>query len=86
MLLICAVLVAIGAGLFFFPDAAVVWSDRLTALLPGNVGLGSAVAWLVKHPWRGLIVLAIGLFIIVRRLDRRLVKKSGRRSDPDAVE
>ena len=75
MLLICGVLIALGAGLFFFPDTALVWADRLTALLPGHLGLGSAVAWLVKHPGRALVALAIGVFILARRLDRRLVRK-----------
>jgi hypothetical protein len=75
MLLICGVLVAVGAGLFFFPDTALLWADRLTAVLPGHLGLGSTVAWLVKHPWRTLIAFAIGVFIFARRLDRRLVKK-----------
>ena len=75
MPLICAVLVALGAFLFFFPDTAVVLSDRMTVLLPGNVGLGSAVAWLVKHPSLGLIALAVGLFVLARRIDRRLVSK-----------
>ena len=69
MLLICGVLVALGAGLFFFPDTALARADRLTALLPGHLGLGSAVAWLVKHPWRSLIVFAIGVFILARRLE-----------------
>jgi hypothetical protein len=60
MLPICAVLVAVGVMLFFFPDAAVGLSDRVSAVTRGNVRVGSAVAWLAKHPLIGLMCFAVG--------------------------
>jgi hypothetical protein len=75
MLPICAVLVAVGVVLFFFPDTALVLSDHVSAIAPGNVHLGSAVAWLAKHPLIGLMCFAVGLLVIVKRLDRWLVNK-----------
>ena len=69
-MLISIVLVAIGVALSFFPDRTVGLSDRIAVFVPGNVHMGSAVAWVATHPSVGLLCLAAGLFIIVRRMQR----------------